>query len=139
MFSQWITSYFQHGDISTRDPDVLSYIVPSIVRAPTIYNMSAAQINEIVDESLNVPIETPYLFNFTSQSYVTYRKALFDPKVRDILPFMKVWALVGEFSCSFSLAAYFSMLDDDEAEGGGRISFNLMTGVNHFVSGALTL
>jgi hypothetical protein len=29
MFTSWITSYFDHGDLSTRDVSVLSYHVPS--------------------------------------------------------------------------------------------------------------
>ncbi|KAH9934361.1 uncharacterized protein B0H18DRAFT_1115071 [Fomitopsis serialis] len=37
--TQWITSYFDHGNLSTRDTDVL-HIVSSVSHRPSIYTMS---------------------------------------------------------------------------------------------------
>ncbi|KAI0092603.1 hypothetical protein BDY19DRAFT_925175 [Irpex rosettiformis] len=55
MGTNWITSYFNRGDLSTRDrPFVLSHLVPSIsTRAPSIYNMSQQEFVTIVGETVS--------------------------------------------------------------------------------------
>lgn len=135
MFTQWVTSYFQHGDLSTGDTDVLSFIVPSIHRAPSIYNMSAAEIAEIVDEG--VP-EVSSLFTLQAQELANYRKACFDKNIREKLPKMKITMFTGDATSSFSIAAYWQMQEDDKAHGGGLIHFRLISGANHFVCILLT-
>ncbi|KAJ6626740.1 hypothetical protein B0H10DRAFT_2211017 [Mycena sp. CBHHK59/15] len=53
--TMWLTSYFDHGDLSSRDPNILKHIVPSARRRPTIHDMTADEIAEIVDESFKLP------------------------------------------------------------------------------------
>ncbi|KAF5311563.1 hypothetical protein D9758_019092 [Tetrapyrgos nigripes] len=43
-FTQWVTGYFNHGDLSTRDPNVISHILPATSPILSIYNMTEKQI-----------------------------------------------------------------------------------------------
>lgn len=44
----WVTSYFKHGDLSTRNPDVLEYLIPARSRVPTYYNFSDDEYSRVV-------------------------------------------------------------------------------------------
>ncbi|KAJ7489033.1 hypothetical protein FB451DRAFT_1337031 [Mycena latifolia] len=46
-FGQWVTAYFDHANISTRDLDDLSWVVSSVNRTPTIYRMPTDKLNAL--------------------------------------------------------------------------------------------
>ena len=127
----WITSYFDHGDLTSRDPSVLSYIVPSITRAPTIYNMSPEEFSTIVDETVS---ELEVMAFCGKQSNDNYLKVCFDKATRLAVPHLSIHALCGTKGPSFSPAAFWDMQNDDNTRGGGHINFKVIPGTNHFVS-----
>ena len=47
-FCHWVSGYFQHGDIRTRNPDVLSWVEPSTIRPANIHNMTTDEKKEIL-------------------------------------------------------------------------------------------
>jgi hypothetical protein len=130
MFTSWITSYFDHGDLSTRDVSVLSYHVPSPFRRPTIYDMTADEIAETADQR---PVELPGMFMSMAQANATYRKACYSADVKALVPSLKTTFFTGDRAASYSLAALWSMEDDNKAEG-GNLKFVVVPGANHFVS-----
>lgn len=83
MFTTWITSYFDHGDLSTRD---VNYIVPSTFRRPTIYDMTAEEITEVVDQG---PVELPGMFMSMAQANAVYRKACYSADIKSLAPSLK--------------------------------------------------
>lgn len=127
----WITSYFDHGDLSTRDPSVLSYIVPSVTRAPSIYSMSPDEFATIVDETVS---ELEVMAFCGKQSNDNYLKACFDKATRAAVPHLTIHALCGTRGPSFSPAAFWDMQNDDNARGGGHLVYKVIPGANHFVS-----
>ncbi|OCB85143.1 hypothetical protein A7U60_g7768 [Sanghuangporus baumii] len=129
-YTRWITSYFDHGDLSTRDVDVLSYIVPSASRAPSIYNMSAQDLAELVEEG---PQELPAMFVTMPQANAIYNKACFNSDVKKSVPRMKISLITGDVTCSFSLNALWSIEDDDKKNAGGNVRFEVIPGANHFM------
>lgn len=132
-FVQWITSYFEHGDLTKRDLNLLSYILPSPVRPPTIFNMSAAEIEGIVCDGDDAMVDLPLLINMKSQIKASYRKACFDRATADLFPKMRISLLAGDRSPSWALAGMWAVQDDEKDLGSGRIKFQLIHGVNHFV------
>lgn len=132
LWRQWMTSYFEHGDLSERNIDLLSYVVPSTVRVPTIFNMSKAQFNDIVYGDI-VAEEMGVLFNFAPQLKANYRKALFDRTTSILFPHLKISYLAGEFSVSWALVSMWSVQDDDAELGSSLIDFKLIHSANHFV------
>lgn len=133
MFSQWVSSYFDHDDLSTRDLDAISYFLPSTTRTPTIFNMSPTDIREIVDERISATVEDPVMFLCMAQAHENYLKACFDPSTRARLPKMKVWNLTGDKTVSFPIVSYFLMQEDNTSRGGRYVNFKLIHGVNHLV------
>ena len=128
----WITSYFDHGDLSSRNADIISYWTPSVARAPSIYGMSAEDIKDMVVEG-TVTLESTIMFMTQSQSNAVYQKACFSESVRSLLPYMKTTILVGDSTCSFPLNGMFSIQDDND-KNQGDLKFVIIPGVNHFVS-----
>ncbi|KAH9918265.1 Alpha/Beta hydrolase protein [Fomitopsis serialis] len=128
-FTQWITSYFDHGDLSTRDTDVLSYVVPSILRRPSIYSMSDDDRREFVEEVA----ESAIMLSTMPQALAMYRRACFDRAARAQLSELNVWFLTGDVTCSFSIAAFWAIQDDDNERGGGFVHYKMIPGVNHFM------
>lgn len=131
--AQWVTSYFRHGDLSTRDPDVLSWVVPSIVQPPSIFNMSFSQFDDIVDLGAGSSTDYSLLINFSTQLHTNYRGAIFNATIKASMPKMKNWHIAGERSVAFGPYGLFLVEGDNDAAGGGFINFKTISGVNHFV------
>lgn len=129
-YTRWITSYFDHGELASRNVHVLSYIVPGTTRAPSIYNTSVEELSEMIDEG---PQELAGMFTTQAQANAIYRKSLLHEGVRATMPRLKVSLLTGDATCSFSLNALWSIHDDDEKNGGGFVRFSIIPGVNHFM------
>ncbi|EKM49711.1 uncharacterized protein PHACADRAFT_188757 [Phanerochaete carnosa HHB-10118-sp] len=132
-FGHWISSYFKHGDISTRDLDVLSYIVPGTFRAPSIYSMSEEQLAKMTYDPPAQTSDLPFMIFCSAAANASYRKAFFDKDVRAALPGMMVAVIMGDATSALSLAAYFAVQNDDDALGGGFVRFKELHGTNHFV------
>ncbi|KAI0644096.1 hypothetical protein C8Q79DRAFT_913914 [Trametes meyenii] len=131
---QWLTSYFQHGNLSTRDPSILSYIVPDIARPPSVFNMTKAQVAQMTNLGPIAGSDGLLIVNCASLLEASYRKALFDRTVRAALPRMKVSLLVGDVSLAFSLVGLWTVQEDDEAAGGAFVRSRLVHGINHFAA-----
>ncbi|KAI8973116.1 Alpha/Beta hydrolase protein [Trametes punicea] len=132
-FMQWITSYFEHGDLSTRDLDVISYILPATSRTPTVFNIPKEQLAAMTYIPPASGSDMLFMLSCTSQLNASYKKACFDLNVRRLLPKMKVFAFAGDVTCPFSFPAFWAMEADNEAHGGGMITFKMVKGINHFV------
>lgn len=125
----WLTSYFQHGDLSTRDTNIVEYIVPSITRTPTIWNWTSEEQAEII--ITRGPEEFPAMLATVEQSNAIYRKVCFGSK--ELLPKLKNSLVVGDATLSYCICAWWSMEADCEKLGADAINFIVVPGVNHFV------
>ena len=132
-FDSWVSAYFQHGDISLQDPDVLSWVEPSTVHPATINNMTMEEQKEIIYTGKGVLDEIPYLQDSLEQFGYAYRKAFLDDGVRTLFPGFKVSFLVGEMSPAFSISSYWK-LENDLKETGKPFNIRLILDSNHFVS-----
>lgn len=127
---QWLTSYFEHGDLSAKVVDAIEYIVPSCRRRPTIYDFPSLDFAEIVDESV---VELPGMFMSMPQANAVYRRASYAANLKTLAPHLKKTLIVGDATLSFCIACLLSIRADNEAAG-GDIQFVLVAGANHFVS-----
>jgi hypothetical protein len=141
MFTQWVTSYFKHGDgfLSKRSVDALEYVVPSTARVPSIFNMTPEEKADIVSEGPNAAADIPFMVFMIPQLAASFRKAAFSPDVRALAPHMKVWFLTGDLTAAFGPAALWAVEDEDKAHGGGLVKTRVIEGTNHFVSCILCL
>jgi len=131
-FGQWVTGYFDHKSVESRDLNDLTYVLVSTNRSGTIYNMSQAQIDETIFNGAEAAIEGPYMFTFQTQLQDVFKKALFDPSVRKLLPHLKVAAIAGTRTASFGIAGFWAV--EKEAKSSDLpITFKMVDGINHFV------
>ncbi|OSD07661.1 hypothetical protein PYCCODRAFT_1401603 [Trametes coccinea BRFM310] len=129
---QWLTSYFQHGNISTRDPSVLSLILPSIARPPSIFNMTQSQVDGMTNIAPSLGSDEFLIVNGAPQLLDSYRSALFNASIRNALPRMKASLIAGDMSLQFGITGLWNVQEDDEAAGGGFVNFTVVHGFNHF-------
>ncbi|KAI0644105.1 hypothetical protein C8Q79DRAFT_1002086 [Trametes meyenii] len=129
---QWLTAYFQHGNLSTRDPGVLSLVLPSITRPPTVFNMTPSQLEGMTNLAPVAGSDGLLILNCAPQLEASYRAALFDTTVRAALPNMRASLIVGDASVQFGIVGFWAVQADDEAAGGGFVQFHLIHGLNHF-------
>lgn len=132
-FIQWTTGYFKHGDLSTRDLNVVSYVLPSTHRVPTIFNIPEADQKEIIYDGVEVFVEYRIMLAFSAQLHKVYRKALFNPSTQKLFPHLKIGYLAGTETASFGIDNLWKVQRDAEEAGIDSITFKLEPGINHFV------
>ena len=131
---QWITAYFQHGDLSTRDVSVLEFIQPSIAHVPSVFSMTQAQLDGMTDVAAANTGDT-FIVAFAQAALLPiYKKAFYDAGVRAALPRMKMLEFTGDITANFGIVALWQIEDDNTAAGGGFVTSKFLAGTNHFVS-----
>ncbi|OSD07671.1 hypothetical protein PYCCODRAFT_1448944 [Trametes coccinea BRFM310] len=134
LHSQWVSSYFKHGDLSTRDFRVISWVLPVTSRAPTIFNIPEERLKVIDYAPPAAGSDLLMMLHLNNQMNASYKKACFDQDIRQLLPAMKITAFAGDSANSLTYPAYWAMEDDNKAYGGGMINFKgYIKGINHFV------
>ncbi|KAI0316477.1 Alpha/Beta hydrolase protein [Amylostereum chailletii] len=132
-YVQWMTAYFQHGNLSTRDTSVLSYWVPSAARPPSIFT-DPTKMAALITSDPNSYLDQAFLSGMQAQLRAYHRTAMFDPSTRALFPNMTMAVFSGERSPSWGPAAFWQ-LEDEAAELGaeGRVAFKVLPGSNHFM------
>ncbi|KAF8917706.1 hypothetical protein CPB85DRAFT_1431233 [Mucidula mucida] len=77
-FGQWVTSYFDHEDITQRDLDKLSWILSSPTHIPTLYRIPTDELNAMMRLGDDAGTDLPFLAAFQNQLLISCRKALFN-------------------------------------------------------------
>lgn len=133
MTAQWLSHYFKHGDFTT-DPSTLSWVVPSISRVPSIFNMSAAEYDSIVQLGAASDVDNSLLNNFSPMLHQSYRNAIFGDEVKTAFPKLKKSLFTGDKSASFGPYSYYLVKNDTSVAGDRSFILKVVPGVNHFVS-----
>jgi len=132
-FVKWVSSYFTHGDLSTRDPDILNYRNPSSSREPSVSNMSPEEFNSMVDfapgERSDSFLSSSFYDDFAQQT----QKALFDPTTRALWPNLDVWHVHGDAPSWNPIYAAWEIERQAKAFGEQTVKFSVIKGANHFV------
>ncbi|KAF8074541.1 hypothetical protein FPV67DRAFT_1559307 [Lyophyllum atratum] len=132
-FGQWSTSYFDHGDLTKRDLNSLSWIVASPKRVPTIFNIPEAQLKEMERYGADAISDLPFLFHFANQLKASYRRAFYAPGTLEAFPKMKLTFLCGDKTGAFGIAGMWAVQDDEkEADGKKAVNYKVVPGINHF-------
>ncbi|EJF60558.1 hypothetical protein DICSQDRAFT_155693 [Dichomitus squalens LYAD-421 SS1] len=132
-FVQWITAYFQHGDLSTRDVNVLEYVLPSITHVPSVFSFTTDQLAGVTNLAAASGSDT-FIVGYNQAALLpTYRKALFNKTVRAAIPLLNVLEFTGDITANFGIVALWQIQDDDAAAGGGFVKTEILKGTNHFV------
>lgn len=135
MVAQWITAYFDHGDLTKCDLNALEYVVPATDKCPSIFNNSAgADMRDLQCYSEDACSDIP-LFAFSEQFKAVYRKAMGGEEVMRLFPNLEIAFLVGDRSPSFAWVGHWSVQDDQKEIGSKKvIHYKVIPGANHVVS-----
>ncbi|KAL0581927.1 hypothetical protein V5O48_000157 [Marasmius crinis-equi] len=134
-FSQWATSYFDHGDLSSRDPEQLEWVVASPSSVPTFYTFGTETLNTITTfDDATAGVDVPYTYYFQNQLSSCYRKAFFGKEIAAIFPHIRRSCLCGEKTGALGIAGFWAIQDDEKTFGGWTdVNYKLVPGINHFV------
>jgi hypothetical protein len=139
-FAKWVSGYYIHGDLSTRDLDQLNYRRVDPSRKPSTDNMTTEELFSMTDFSAGTKGETiicepPFVKPLTQMRH----KALFNLETRNAWGNPKMWHLYGLSSTWNVLLSVWILEKEDEAfrkayNVGPYINFKPIEGANHFVS-----
>ncbi|KAF9264169.1 hypothetical protein L218DRAFT_958595 [Marasmius fiardii PR-910] len=134
-FSQWATAYFDHGDLSSRDLEKLSWVVASPDTVPTFFTFGSETLKAITTfDDITAGVDVPYTYYFTNQLSSCYRKAFFGREIATMFPHMRRSCICGEKTGALGIAGLWAIQDDEKAFGGWtNITYKLVPGINHFV------
>ncbi|KAG6889205.1 hypothetical protein C0995_002665 [Termitomyces sp. Mi166 len=134
-FERWVSSYYQHGDLSSRDIAELrlSLCGYDLLKQPTTQTMTSAELESTASLTADLKYETLLV----TSDFVTLLEAqtntlLFDSQVREAWGKPDVWCLYGE--ASLWTCIYASWYLEERNQSSNEIFFKSLDGVNHFVS-----
>ncbi|KAG6860866.1 hypothetical protein C0995_006546 [Termitomyces sp. Mi166 len=131
-FSKWISSYYQHGDLSSRDISELrlSLCGYDLLRQPTTQTMTPAELGSSASFTANTKYDTLLIVPDFFPVLKTQTDALlFDSQVREAWGKPNFWCLYGEASVWTCIYGSWYL-----ERGWNPISFKSLRGANHFVS-----
>ena len=137
-FSKWLSNYYKHGDLSSRDFSQLEQREGDPSKKPTTDTIPLEELLTIADSRPGVKCETflvkskHFLPVYTKQT----TKALFDPEIREDWGEHPVWFVYCEASFWNVHYAAWNLEKNVKAS---EINFKLVSGANHFVRHSLFL
>ncbi|KAI0026578.1 hypothetical protein K488DRAFT_92281 [Vararia minispora EC-137] len=128
-FTQWISTYFDHPDLSAR---TLEFLVPSPRTPPLIWN-DLDRFSQAVDAGTAPLADIIVAVGMPEHLACTCIVVLFDPAVRAVLPHMRVSHFVGVHAPAFLVHYFWVMKDMAACFSGTPVEFRLVEGANHFI------
>ena len=131
-FAKWVSGYYKHGDLSSRDFSQLNQHEGDPSKKPTTDTIPLEELLSITDSRPAVTCETflidseHFLSAYTKQT----TKALFDPEIREDWGEHPVWFVY----CEASLwNVHYTAWNLEKKVKASEINFKLISGANHFV------
>ncbi|KAF8508156.1 hypothetical protein JB92DRAFT_3145111 [Gautieria morchelliformis] len=130
-FVPWVSSYFAHGDLSTRNVDNLEYKVPNPDKKSVSASLSPEERNSLVDT--NAAARSDFVFlAFNTQLSNQVRKVLFDPETRSQWPNLDIWLLYCDSSPGLIIYAAWE-LEKLAKESDQPMRISTITDAHHLV------
>jgi hypothetical protein len=129
LFAQWVSGYFQHGDLTTRDSNVIS-VVPSTSRLPSIWTFTTEEKEDMIEAGPSQ--ELAVAFSTEQQANMIHRQVCFE--VNELLPKMKHVFVTGDATVAEVIQSWWCMEEECQQHGAENIQFVVVPGANHFVS-----
>ena len=131
-FAKWVSSYYKHGDLSSRDFSQLNQREPDTSKKPTTDTIPLEELLTIADSGPGVKCET---FLIESEHFLSVfikqtMKALIDPQVREDWGEHPVWFVYCEASI---WNVHYAAWNLEKKVKTSEINFKLIPGANHFV------
>ena len=137
-FAKWVSSYFDHGDLNSRDFSQLKQREAGTSKKPTTDTISLEELSTITDLVPGVKCDTFIIISPTFSTVLAAQttKALFDPQIRKDWGGNPVSFVYGEASTWNIQYAAWNLEKHVEASA---INFKAIPGANHFVCYSLCI
>ncbi|KAF5373217.1 hypothetical protein D9757_010563 [Collybiopsis confluens] len=125
--------------ITTATAAVLSTIVPSPFKIPTIYTFTREEHNKIIILTHDSSIDLSFSRVLKDQLRDAYLKTCFDDRIRFMVVkgMRNVWEMIGTKSYGLVWPTFWEIEKDDleagKGERGKYVRFKVLEGVNHFM------
>ena len=131
IFAKWVSSYFKHGDLSSRDFSQLKQREIDTSKQPTTDTIPLEELLTIVDFGPGTKCEIILSqIEFSSILIKQRTKALLDPQVREDWGRTPVWFI---YSNASPWNVHYAAWDLEKKVEPSEINFKLIPNVNHFV------
>jgi hypothetical protein len=132
-FAKWVSSYYKHGDLSSRDFSQLEQRESDTSKKPTTDTIPLEELITLIDIGPSAKCEG---FVIESENLISLynkqtTKALFDPQIREDWGEHPVWFVYCEASIWNVHYAAWNL--EKKVKKTSEISFKLIPGANHFV------
>jgi len=130
-FAKWVSSYYKHGDLSSRDFSQLKQRERDSSKKPTTDTIPLEELLSITDFGPAVTYETFMVDSeqFSSSFKKWTMEALFDPQIREDWGEHPVWFVNCEASFWHAIYASWCLEKEDK---NSEIKFKSIPGANHF-------
>ena len=131
-FAKWVSSYYNHGDLSSQDFSQLKQREGDTSKKPTTDTISLEELLNIIDFGPVANCETSLLESehFLSIYVKQTTKALFDPQIREDWGEHPVWFVYCEASI---WNVHYTAWNLEKLDKASEINFKSIPGANHFV------
>ena len=132
-FAKWVSSYYKHGDLSSRDLSQLNQREGDTSKKPTTDTIPLEELLTITDFGSAAKCETfiiDSLLQVLSVFMNQTTKALFDQQIREDWGEHPVWFVYCEAS---SWNVHYAAWNLEKIDKASEIKFKLIPGANHFV------
>ena len=131
-FLKWVSSYYKHGDLSSRDFSQLKQLEGDTSRKPTTETISPEELQTIVDFGPSAKYEASFLGSqsFLSIFHKQSTKALFDSEIRE------AWGQhpVSCVYCEDNIwVVHYAAWNLEKEVKSSEVNFITIPGANHFV------
>ena len=131
-FAKWVSSYYKHGDLSSRDFSQLNQREGDPSKKPTTDTIPLEELLTMIDFGPSANCETTLIDSqqFLSIYIKQTTKALFDPQIREEWGEHPVWCVYCEASI---WNVHYTAWKLEEKVEASEINFKVIPGANHFV------
>ncbi|KAK7053745.1 AB hydrolase-1 domain-containing protein [Favolaschia claudopus] len=132
-FAKWVSSYFIHGNLSSRNIDELTYDDTDPDKSSTIETLTPEEFLGMTDFAPGDRYDNIVgLPPFAAPVFEQTQKALFNEAVRDAWRGTQFWNVYGDAEpWNIIYAAWF--LEDLAIKSAFQINFKVIHGINHFL------
>ncbi|GLB44327.1 hypothetical protein LshimejAT787_1602570 [Lyophyllum shimeji] len=130
-FGKWVSSYFHHEDLLSRDISLLSMRAPDASKTPTIESLTHEELSSVASFESGSRVETILVESeFRVALAAQTHKALFDSDITAMWGNPQVWHLHGEATTWNSV--YAAWMLEEKARTSKDVRFKPLSGANHF-------
>ena len=132
-FAKWVSSYYKHGDLNSRDFSQLNQHEGDTSKKPTTDTIPLEELLTIIDSGPGIKCETFLIESdvFLSLYMKQTMKALFNPQIREDWGEKPVWFVYCETGI---WDVHYAAWNLEKKDKSSEINFKLVPGANHFVS-----